>query len=147
MTLTPGTRMWDSLSSAAWPRQVTRNHVNQWTESDSDDTRALMLICFCLLDFLPHSAFHAVKIYKIVSSGATALVVWEIGGVGCSHLHHSVVLWPGLLSLNVSVRVVSFIRNGNSTGDGRFSWFYPDVSFLSVCILTCQLALLDHFRK
>lgn len=82
MTLTPGTRMLDSLSAAAWPRQLTRNHVNQWTESDSDVTRPLMLICFCLLDFLPHPAFHAVKIYRIVSSGLTALVVWEIGGCG-----------------------------------------------------------------
>lgn len=85
--------MLDRLSAAAWPRQVTRNHVNQWTESDSDVTRALMLICFCLLDFLPHSAFRAVKIYKIVSSGPTALVVWEVRGVwGGSHLHRSVVL-------------------------------------------------------
>lgn len=55
------------------------------------------MLCFCLLYFPPHSAFHAVKIYKIVSSGLTALVVWEIGGQGggggaVSHLHHSVVL-------------------------------------------------------
>lgn len=81
MALTPGTRMLDSLSAPAWPWQVTRNHLNQWTESDSDVMWTRML-CFCLLYFPPHSAFHAVKIYKIVSSGLTALVVWEIGGQG-----------------------------------------------------------------
>lgn len=84
----------------ACPLAGSEDGGNQRPECGSDVS--LTLVCSCLLGFLPHSSVRAVKIYKIVSSGPTAPVV---GGVGCVGV--GVCGAGGLLSLNISARVVS----------------------------------------